>query len=190
MPDLIIATQSTYKLELFSRLGIPFEGRGAYIDESALPGESPVKTARRLARQKAEAIAQEFPHAAVLGADQVVFWDDRVLSKPGTKHAAVEQLCFLSGRVHTLLSAIALRMPDGSFFEAECAFKMHMRTLSREQLEAYVDADLPLDCAGAYKVEERGIRLFSRMEGDDFTSIIGLPLTRVVDVLESAGFHV
>lgn len=190
MPELIIATQSTYKLELFSRLGVSFEGRGAYIDESALPDEAPAQTARRLARQKAEAIALEFPDAAVLGADQVIFLADRVFSKPGTKHAAVEQLCLLTGKVHTLLSAIALRMPDGTFYEAECAFQMHMRALSRDVLEAYVDADLPLDCAGAYKVEERGIRLFSKMEGDDFTSIIGLPLTRVVDVLESAGFHV
>jgi len=186
--SLIIATESTYKKELLSRLGIPFEARAPRLDESALPDETPRQSARRLARQKADFIAKSAPNDFVLGADQVVFQGATRFSKAGTKRAAVAQLMHLQGSEHFLFTAISLRGPDGRYWDAECEYKMLMRPMSREALEAYVELDNPIDCAGSYKVEAAGIRLFSRMQGDDFTSIIGLPLTRVTDVLESAGF--
>lgn len=184
---LILATQSRYKRELLARLGVAFEADAAHIDESRLPGEAPMAMASRLAEAKARAVALRHPEAYVLGADQVVFKDDQVFGKPHTAENAVEQLLTLQGGPHTLLSAIALVCPDGSVVHAHATTLMEMRPLSREALELYVTEDQPLDCAGAYKVEERGIRLFYRMHGDDYTNIIGLPLTRVVDLLQERG---
>lgn len=185
-PRIVLATESRYKKELFSQLRIHFESNAAHIDESRRPGEAPADMARRLALEKAQAIFAEDPTSWVIGADQVIFLDDEAFSKPGSAEAAVEQLLKLQGRTHTLLSAIALVGPGG-VWSAEAPFEMTMRSFSRAELERYVEVDQPLDCAGAYKVEAAGIRLFERMRGDDFTSIIGLPLTSVIDVLESAG---
>ena len=132
-------------------------------------------------------MASDHPNAWVIGADQVVFFEDVILGKPGSRERAIEQLMRLQGREHSLMSAVALIGPQGQTHVATSLTKMKMRKRSRERIAAYVDADQPLDCAGAYKVEQRGIALFETMEGDDYTNIIGLPLTRVVDLLEAEG---
>lgn len=187
MHALILATQSRYKSELMSRLGIEFEIHAAEVDESRHWDEPPEQMALRLAEQKARKVASFRPDAYVLGADQVAFFDATVLGKPGTRERAIEQLLLLQGRAHTLMSAIALAYPDGHVVSSFAKTTMEMRSLNRSQIEAYVDRDSPLDCAGSYKVEAAGIRLFHRMPGDDYTNIIGLPLTRVVDLLTDAG---
>lgn len=184
---LILATQSRYKCELLQRLGVPFEADAAHIDESRLPDEGPADMAARLAEAKARAVAARHPGKFVLGADQVIFQGDRVFGKPHTPDNAVAQLLALQGGDHTLLSAIALVCPNGSVVHGHAVTLMQMRALDRQALEAYVAQDEPYDCAGAYKVEAYGIRLFRRMIGDDYTNIIGLPLTRVADVFEERG---
>ncbi len=186
-PRLILASQSRYKQELLGRLGIEFQTAPSEIKEQHWPGETPLEMASRLAEKKARAVAEKNPGMFVLGADQVVFIDDTIYGKPGSVSGAVEQLKELQGKTHTLLSTLALVYPDGRVDSEAVYTFMTMRSFSEESLAAYVELDQPLDCAGAYKIEEHGVRLFSKMDGDDYTNIIGLPLTRVVDLLERAG---
>lgn len=185
---LVLASGSSYKQALLGRLGVGFEAVAADIDEAPADGESPRQTARRLARAKAEALAADHPDAWILGADQVIALGDRRFSKPGSAEAARRQLAELAGQTHDLLTAVALRRPDGEVFEAMAAYRMTMRPLGDEAIAAYVAEDQPTDCAGSYKVERGGVRLFESMAGDDYTAIIGLPLTRVQTLLERAGY--
>lgn len=187
-PRLILATASRYKRELFERLSLPFEVDSADIDESPQPGESPEQSARRLALVKAQHVARRHPGAYVIGADQVIALDDEIVSKPRTARAARQQLARQAGRSHDLFTAVALVTPQGAITEALVHYIMEMRPLSEKQIKAYVDEDCPLDCAGSYKIEARGIRLFRSMVGEDYTAIIGLPLTRVWSLLEDAGY--
>lgn len=187
-PRLILATASLYKRELFERLCLPFDADSADIDESPQPGESPKQSAQRLALEKALHVAQRHPDAFVIGADQVIALDEQVLSKPGTVEAARQQLARQAGRAHDLFTAVALVTPEGTTSGALVHYIMEMRPLSDAQIEAYVDEDSPLDCAGSYKIEARGIRLFRSMVGEDYTAIIGLPLTRVWSLLEDAEY--
>ncbi len=183
MARLFLASQSRYKRELMERLGVPFESLDVEVDESRLADEAPIELARRLALRKAKAGAQASGGWA-LGADQVIALERRVFHKPGTAERAVDQLMELSGKTHLLISAVAVVGPDGTQAVDDSRYAMEMRTISREVAEAYVALDSPLDCAGSYKIESAGIRLFRRMHGDDYTAIVGLPLTRVVDLLD------
>jgi septum formation protein len=173
---------------LLERLGIDFEVDGSDIDESAPSDEGPAATARRLAKQKARDVADRHPNAWVLGADQTIDLDGDRLTKPGTEEAARRQLRALSGRTHTLTTAIALVCPSSACLEDAIAFEMEMRNLGDREICEYVDEDTPLDCAGSYKIEAAGIRLFRSMRGDDYTAIVGLPLTRVWNALEEGGY--
>lgn len=185
---LILATASRYKRSLLERLALEFEADAADIDETPQPGEAPDALARRLARAKARAVHTRHPEAFVLGADQVIALGDELLSKPGTPEGARAQLRRLSGRTHRLIATVALATPDGRLLDDTTVFEMVMRPLSDAEIAAYVDDEMPVDCAGAYKIEAGGIRLFRAMRGDDFTAIIGLPLTRVHHLLEEAGY--
>ncbi|RVU44147.1 septum formation protein Maf [Lujinxingia sediminis] len=185
---LILATESTYKIELLERLGLSFEACAAHIDETRLPGEAPAAMAARLALQKARRVAADHPNAFVLGADQVIALDQTIFQKPGSVEGAVDQLMRLQGKTHRLITAIALRTPSGAELASEVAFEMVMRPLTEQRARAYVETDQPLFCAGSYRIEAGGIRLFEAARGDDFTAIIGLPLTRVWSLLEQTGY--
>ncbi len=151
-------------------------------------GEDPIALAARLAAAKAQVAAREVPDAFIIGSDQVIAVDGQVLSKPGTPERACAQLAMLSGRIHELITAVHVVAPTG---EQACDVMIHemaMRTLSAGEIERYVAADEPLDCAGSYKIEARGIALFRSLRGDDYTSIIGLPLTLVRRLLDDLGF--
>lgn len=171
-----------------SRLDLDFETEPPDLEESSRPGESPAEMAARLARAKTRRIHRDHPDAWVLGADQTVALDGELFRKPGTVDAAVDQLRRLAGRTHELTCAVACRSPDGELEEATVDYEMTMRDPGDEALRGYVERDRPLDCAGAYKIEQRGIRLFRSMRGDDYTAIIGLPLTRVWSILDRAGY--
>lgn len=184
---LYLASQSPYKRSLLERLGVPFESLDVSVDESRLPGEAPVEMARRLAVNKAKA-GSRASGGWTLGADQVIALGRDIFGKPGSAERAVEQLRTLSGQTHLLVSAVAIVGPEGEIAVEDCRYQMEMRELSSDVLESYVAFDSPLGCAGAYKIESRGIRLFSAMRGDDYTAIVGLPLTRVVNLLERASY--
>jgi septum formation protein len=188
MPRLVLASTSRYRRGLLERLGLPFEiSRPPYEEQHDLP-LPPEELVLHLAREKARSLAPQFPDALLLAADQVAELDGRVLTKPGDAARAVEQLGLLAGRTHRLLTGVCvLEARSGRLEEALDVQRMCMRPLSEERLRAYVDLDRPFDCAGSYRVEGPGIALFERMQGDDFTGIIGLPLTRVVELLARFG---
>ena len=193
-PPLILASGSRYKRELMARLALPFEAIPSEVDETPLPDEPPLALARRLAGAKALALATQRPDAFVLGADQVICLGAKLLHKPGSVLACQAQLGALQGQTHTLICAVALACPRAASDDSptilhdECIYAMHMRPLSQAQIAAYVARDMPLDCAGSYRLEAGGVQLFSSTQGDDHTAIIGLPLTRVMALLERAGY--
>ncbi len=187
-PIIILASGSRYKQELMQRLALPFNIVTADIDETRKPNEKPAVLAERLAREKATAVAILHPEAFVLGTDQVIALADQVFTKPITEQAAVQQLKTLRAKTHELLTSVVLIAPGGKTYESTAHYAMTMRDVSDQEIEDYIREDLPLDCAGAYKIECGGIRLFRSLQGDDYTAIIGLPLTHVRHLLETAGY--
>jgi septum formation protein len=187
-PPLILASGSRYRRELLRRLGVEFEAISADVDESRRPGEAPLDLARRLASAKAEAVRREHPEAFVIGSDQIIALGDEVFTKPGSAERACGQLARLAGREHLLATAVCVVSPDGRVAESVTSFAMKMRELDEDQISRYVAEDEPLDCAGSYRIEAGGIRLFEYLRGDDYTAIVGLPLTRVRAHLEQLGF--
>lgn len=152
------------------------------------PRLAPAELALHLAREKARSVAEEWPDAHVLGSDQLVEVEGQILGKPGNAERALEQLTRLSGRSHRLITAYALLCPGGAVVEHVDVHVLHMRALMRDELSRYVQADQPFDCAGSYKIEARGITLVERIEGTDFTAIMGLPLVALTSTLRAQGF--
>lgn len=191
-PVLVLASTSRYRAELLGRLGVPFSAAAPSCDEDEMKQREPDPRALalRLAEDKARSVARLHPGAFVLGGDQVLAHAGAILGKPHTREAAIGQLQRLRGRSHQLLTAICLVAPDGSTRTHLDAHTLAMRPLPDAALARYVDADEPLDCAGSYKIEARGIALFERIEGADFTAITGLPLITLSGWLADSGFQV
>ncbi len=189
--ELILASTSPYRRELLARLRLPFRCVAPGVDEGliAAEGHAPLALAERLAWAKAEAVAAREPGAVVLGSDQLVAFEGRVLGKPGTAERAVEQLLAMSGREHQLITAVAVADGSGIAVETVVA-RLTLRPVGREEAERYVAADRPVDCAGSYKIESLGIALFDRIEAADQTAIVGLPLLTVCRMLRARGFSV
>jgi septum formation protein len=189
---LILASTSPYRRELLGRLGIAFDVCSPDVDESRLSGESPLDLVQRLSEAKARAGAVLQPAAAlVIGSDQVAVIDDEVLGKPGTVERACAQLARLSGQRVTFLTGLCLYNSAQQRVQVEVIpFTVVFRTLSAQQIEHYVRREQPLNCAGSFKSEGLGVALFERMEGDDPTALIGLPLIRLVMMLEAEGMTV
>lgn len=199
LPELILASTSRYRVELLERLGLPFRSRSPECDEEALkatfsPPSAPLlprELATRLALAKAESLRASEPNAVILGGDQIALLDGgTILSKPGSAERACEQLEKLAGRSHELITAVAIVTPDGRALEHADITRLTMRKLTREAIERYVEADRPLDCAGSYAIERRGIVLFERLECADPTAITGLPLMAVTAMLASLGYAI
>lgn len=199
---LILASTSRYRQTLLARLGVPFATLAPHCDESALRHLAPAEQALALAVRKAESLTQEEIHAAaqggdplIIGSDQVVALGDQVLEKPGSADAALGQLRLLRGRTHRLLTAVSVHEPRTG--RTETALDVHeltMRDLPDAILSAYVAADQPLDCAGSYVLERRGVALFARIVADpafaDDTAIVGLPLGKLCGLLRTFGYEV
>jgi len=189
---LILASTSPYRRELLGRLGIAFDVCSPDVDESRLSGESPLDMVRRLSEAKARAgAAQQAGAALVIGSDQVAVVDDEVLGKPGTFELACAQLTRLSGQRVTFLTGLCLYNSAQQRVQVEVIpFTVVFRTLTAQQIENYIRREQPLNCAGSFKSEGLGVALFERMEGDDPTALIGLPLIRLVSMLETEGVAV
>jgi septum formation protein len=184
---IVLASTSPFRRELLSRLALPFETAAPDIDESRRPHEPPLDMVRRLSEAKARAGAPAC-QALVIGSDQVATVGDDVLGKPGTHERAAAQLRHLSGRSVTFLTGLCLLNTATDEVQVEVIpFRVHFRTLSEEQIERYLRHDEPYNCAGSFKSEGLGITLFERMEGDDPTALVGLPLIRLTDMLTRAG---
>lgn len=186
---LILASTSKYRGALLAQLGLPFEAMAPGVDEDQLKnkGRSPTQLAMELARLKALAVFEKRPEACVIGSDQVCMLNGELLSKPGTSDKAIAQLTKMQGQHHELITAVSILSPQGeiSFHNRTLLF---MRPLNIDQIKAYVAEDKPLDCAGSYKLETKGIKLFEKIEMDDHTSIIGLPLIQLNNHLLQLGY--
>jgi septum formation protein len=192
---LVLASTSRYRAELLGRLEIPFETAAPAFDESAhrdsfgaLDDEA---FALRMAVGKAESLASAFADDWVLAADQIAVLPGpprRLLEKPGDSHTAVEQLMALAGRTHRLVTGVVVqRGASGERHTAVDVHRLTLRDLPRAEAEDYVRRHQPLDCVGAYRIEDAGIKLFQRIEGADFTGVIGLPLLAVGRLLRQIG---
>ena len=186
---LILASTSKYRAELLSKLGWGFSTENPGVDERLLKllELDPTDIALRLSRMKSEAVFDRNPTSCVIGSDQVCAIGKTIYGKPSSRDAAVKQLQELSGKTHELLTAVTVTWPEGQTTFLNTT-RLHMRELSLDEITRYVEADLPLDCAGSYKLEERGIKLFERIEMDDHTAIIGLPLVELSNVLLNLGY--
>ena len=187
-PRLILASTSRYRREMLSRFGLPFDAVAPGVDETPLDGEAPLHLVQRLAAAKAAAVARAYPDACVIGSDQLAEFDGRVLGKPGTPERAIEQLRAMSGREVTFLTALCIMRGEHEVGIAVDRTVVRFRTLSQAEVERYVEAEQPLDCAGSFKSEGRGITLFDAIETVDPTALIGLPLIATARLLRDAGF--
>lgn len=185
---LILGSTSSYRRELLQRLRIPFEVAAPDVDETAQPGERPPELARRLALAKARAVAQRHPSALVIGSDQVADLGGEALGKPGTHERAVEQLRRMRGRTVIFQTAVAVVCVETGFEQLDMApVRVRFRELGDAEIETYLRAETPYDCAGSAKSEGLGIALLESIESDDPTALVGLPLIRTTRMLRAAG---
>jgi septum formation protein len=191
--EVVLASTSPYRQALLERTGISFRCRAPLIDEAAVaanePGLEPRPLAEALALAKASSVAALERGAAIIGCDQLVSLDSRVFGKPATPEKAVDQLAALSGHMHELITALVV-ISGGQILRHTDVTRLWMRPLSRSAIERYVRVDRPLDCAGSYKLESRGIILFERIESADHTAITGLPLIALVTILRELGYEI
>ncbi len=187
-PTLILASTSRYRRELLARLRLPFEVRSPDVDETPFPGEMPAALAQRLALAKARAVSALFPDAVVIGSDQVADLEGEPIGKPGTHERAVAQLRSMRGRSVVFQTAVAVvRASTGYVGTALAPVTVRFRQLSDAEIEHYLRAEQPYDCAGSAKVETLGIALLDAVESDDPTALVGLPLIRTAALLRAAG---
>jgi septum formation protein len=187
-PRLILASTSVYRRELLTRLRLPFDTARPEVDERPLRGESPQALAERLAVAKAGAIASRAPGAFVIGSDQVAELDGQPLGKPGSRDGAIAQLGAMSGREVRFRTAVCLQRERDAARVATDTTTVRFRPLSLAEIERYVDAEAPFDCAGSFKSEGLGITLFDAIESSDPTALVGLPLIATARLLREAGF--
>lgn len=186
---ILLASTSPYRRALLERLRLPFEVVAPAVDEARRPGEAPLAMALRLAEAKARAVGGERPADVVIGSDQVAELDGEPIGKPHVHAAALAQLERMQGRrlvFHTALAVATAGRVEVDSVPTAVTF----RRLDRAALDAYLAADRPYDCAGAAKIESLGIALVERVESDDPTALIGLPLIRLTSMLQAAGIAV
>ena len=188
---LVLGSTSRYRRELLQRLGLPFEVCAPDVDETLLAGETPAALAQRLAMAKARAVAQRFPEALVIGSDQVADLDGEPLGKPGEHERAVAQLRRMRGQTVVFQTALAV-VCQASGFERQdlAAVRVVFRDLSDDEIERYLRAEQPYDCAGSAKSEGLGISLLASIHNDDPTALIGLPLIRTCELLRAGGLQI
>jgi septum formation protein len=185
---LILGSTSRYRRELLERLRVPFDVVSPDVDETPLPGEAPQALATRLALAKAKAVAALHPNAVVIGSDQVADLNSEPLGKPGTHERAVLQLQRMRGQTVVFQTAVSVVCVESQFEQTELAqIKVRFRELSDTEIEAYLRAEEPYDCAGSAKSEGLGIALLDAIDNDDPTALIGLPMIRTARLLRAAG---
>ena len=187
-PALILASSSRYRRELLERLRWPFEVVSSEVDETARAGEAPAALAQRLALDKARAVAARYPHAVVIGSDQVADLHGTALGKPGDHANAVTQLRQQSGQRVVFHTAVAVVLAATGFERCDLgSVTVQFRVLSSADIETYLRLEEPYDCAGSAKCETLGITLLESIASDDPTALIGLPLIRTARLLREAG---
>jgi septum formation protein len=186
---LLLASTSRYRRTLLERLRLPFEAVSPGIEETQMAGETPESMACRLAQAKARAVADLHPGTLVLGSDQAASLAGRVLGKPGSRERAHAQLAACSGLDVVFHTAVCLIDAAGDAHGALDTTRVRFRALDDAAIERYLDAESPFDCAGSFKAEAYGITLFERIDSEDPTALIGLPLIRTAALLREAGLQ-
>ena len=188
---LLLASTSPFRRELLARLQLPFQVVAPQADETPRQGEPPTNLVARLAEFKAASVAAREAGALVIGSDQVAVLDTEILGKPGNHERAVAQLGRASGRTVSFFTGLCLLDSDSGRRQVEVAlFRVRFRPLTLAQIENYLRREQPYQCAGSFKSEGLGIVLFERLEGEDPSSLIGLPLIRLIRMLEAEGVQV
>lgn len=189
--ELILASSSPFRRDLLTRLDIPFICCSPDIDESPLANEKPEDTALRLSQEKARKVAAQYPQALIIGCDQVATLDGQQIGKPGTHANAARQLQSMRGREVTFHSALCLYNAATGTMQADVVpYVVEFRMLSDAQIENYLHKEQPYNCAGSAKSEGLGIALIARMEGTDPNALIGLPLIRLITMLQNEGLTI
>lgn len=189
-PPLVLASGSPYRRQLLTRLGLVFEVLASAIDETAGPEEPAAALVRRLARAKAAAAAARRPGAVIIGSDQIACRGAETLGKPADATAARAQLRGHAGHEVAFLTAVCVHGPGATADEHLDVTRVLFRALGTAEIERYVAAEAPLDCAGSFKCEGLGISLFERVVSSDPTALIGLPLIFVAQALRARGYAV
>jgi septum formation protein len=185
---LILGSSSKYRKALLDRLGIPYTVQAPDVDETPLAGEAPQALAQRLALAKARAIARQHPGSVVIGSDQVADLHGEPLGKPGNHERAVQQLRQMRGQTVVFQTALAVVCEETGFCQSDlAAVAVKFRALSDQEIENYLRAEQPYDCAGSAKSEGLGIALLDAIDNDDPTALVGLPLIRTCRMLRAAG---
>ena len=188
--ELILASESRYKKKILDRLRIAFSTTAPAIDETPRSGESAHALSRRLAQRKAEAVANHHPNATVISTDQAAEVDGIILGKPGTNQNACDMLQKLSGKTVSFFTSVGMIQPNTSCLTHTEEVIVTLRRLEDREITRYVKADMPLDCAGSFKVESLGISLFTSVKSEDPTALEGLPLIRLCQWLRDQGFEI
>ena len=189
--SIVLASSSPYRRMLFERLHLPFTFVSPETDETTKANEPPSKLVMRLAKAKAEALKKKYPQALIIGSDQVAICGGVRFGKPGSPEKAIEQLQQLNGRRVDFLTGLALLNTETGRLQLDCVpYSVYFRNLTPAQIEGYLRLEQPLDCAGSFKSEGLGVTLFTKMEGEDPTALIGLPLIRLARMLQAEGVDV
>ena len=184
MLPVILASTSPYRRALLEKLGVPFECAAPQTDETPQTGEAPRHLVLRLAKEKAQSLAQKSPHHLIIGSDQVCVLGGEITGKPHTEENARQQLIKASGNIVTFYTGLALFNSATGHLQTECEpFDVHFRHLNEQEIDDYVRKERPLNCAGSFKSEGLGIALFERLEGRDPNSLVGLPLIALCQML-------
>lgn len=188
MQPIVLGSSSVFRRQLLEKLLEQFDTCSPDIDESPLPGEDPAQLVQRLALQKAEAVAKAHPDALIIASDQVSVLDGRINGKPGNYENAFRQLKSSSGKQVSFFTSLCLYDATTAKYQLDVEpVQVYFRELSDTQIERYLKKETPYNCAGGFKSEGFGITLFSRLEGRDPNTLIGLPLIRLVEMLAAAG---
>ena len=191
MRNLILASSSPFRRQILDKLKIDYSCISPDIDETALSNESAEHLVARLAESKARKVGEEQPNSLIIGSDQVAVLGDEILGKPHTHENAVAQLQKLSGNAVTFLTGLSLLNSATGQTQTEVVpFKVYFRELTKDMIENYLQAETPYNCAGSFKSEALGIVLFDKLEGEDPNTLIGLPLIRLVRMLEKEDLNV
>ncbi|MDO8953238.1 MAG: nucleoside triphosphate pyrophosphatase [Gammaproteobacteria bacterium] len=189
--ELILASSSKSRFQILSKLQLPFAQVIPDIDESVEPNEKPLAHVLRLATQKAQKVAESHPNALIVGADSVAILNNEIVSKPASHEDAVRQLHHASGNSIYFHTGLALvNSNNGRIQTCVETIKVHFKQLSLASIEAYLEKDKPYDCAGSIKAEGLGIALIEKFDCEDPNSLIGLPLIKLISMLEKEGFIV
>lgn len=185
MLPIILASSSPYRQMLLQRLQLPFTAISPDIDETAHSDEAPQALTKRLATEKAQALAKDHPQHLIIGSDEVACLDQQIIGKPYHFEQAFKQLKAASGKTVCFYTGLALLNTQTNHLQVDTIpFYVHFRKLSDDTITRYLETEQPYDCAGSFNAEGLGICLFSGTEGTDVTSLVGLPLIRLIDMLK------